>query len=346
MERLKEDEFGDVIKPIKFMERVEDELDYSFYDDEVIQMKKMINPLKVIPQEGVRYSIINIMSYCLTHFVNDYMERYTKNTHSWAEGKECLIVMKNEFLFKTILLSGVKKNYASIQEIQEGNLIKGGYFDIKGLAMQKSITNKFTQKRLKQIMYEDVLNTENFDQITLLKHLAIFEKEIFEDLRTGGRKMYKPRKIKAISGYADPMRIGGVKASYTWNELKDDHDVGFDLEGTNAVEVVDMIINIKTIEKLKKQADELRLDNSVESKNKANYLMIKYEKLKDMLKSTTYKGSIKSISIPSDTKVPEYLVQFIDYNKIINGALSLFPIEQLNIYRGNKQNNYTNIISF
>jgi len=286
------------------------------------------------------------MSYCLTHFVNDYMERYTKNTHSWAEGKECLIVMKNEFLFKTILLSGVKKSYSSIQEIQEGNLIKGGYFDIKGLAMQKSITNKFTQKRLKQIMYEDVLNTENFDQINLLKHLAIFEKEIFEDLRSGGRKMYKPRKIKSISGYADPMRIGGVKASYTWNEIKDENEAGFDLEGNNAVEVLDMIINIKTIEKLKKQADELYLNDDSKSKNEADYLMVKYERLKEMLKSDTYKGSIKSISIPSDIKIPKYLVQFIDYNKIINGSLSLFPVETLNIYRGNKQNNYTNIISF
>lgn len=350
MERVKEDEFGDVIKPIQFMERVEDDLDYSFYDDEVIQMKKMINPLKVIPQEGVRHSIINIMSYCLTGFVNDYMERYTKNTHSWAEGKECLITMKNEFLFKTILLSGVKKNYASIQEIQEGNVIKGGYFDIKGLAMQKSITNKFTQKRLKQILYEDVLNTENFDQIKLLKDLAIFEKEIFEDLRKGGKRMYKPRKIKQSAAYADPLRIGGYKGAYTWNELRDEGQPGFDFDGTNNLEVVDLMINVKTVEKLKREADSLYLEykdkGDINIKNKADYLMKKYEDIKELLKSKIYKGSINSIAIPIDIAVPEWVVMFIDYNKIINGALSLFPIEQLGIYRGNNHNNYTNIISF
>ena len=45
------------------VDEVEDDYDYNFYDDEVIQMKKKINPLKIIPQEGLRYSIVNIISY-------------------------------------------------------------------------------------------------------------------------------------------------------------------------------------------------------------------------------------------------------------------------------------------
>jgi len=350
MERLETDEFNDLKQPIKFMERMEDDLDYSFYDDEVIQMKKMINPLKIIPQEGVRYSIVNIMSYCLTHFVNDYMERYTKNTHSWAEGKECLINMKNEFLFKTILLTNVKKNYASIQEIQEGNLIKDGFTDYKGMALTKSITNKYTQKRLKQIMYEDVLNVSEFDQIKLLKDLAIFEKEIYENLRVGKKDFYKPRKVKALANYDDPLRISGVKGMYTWNKIKDDNMDGFDLEGSNALELVDVLINVKTIEKLKRTADKLYLEskekNDLSFKNKADYFMEKYIKIKELLPDKMYKGSITSVCIPTNIAMPEFLTIFIDYNKIINSSLSLFPLAPLDIYQGNSHNNYTNIISF
>ena len=338
-ERIEEDEFGDVKKPISIMERVEDELDYSFYDDEIIQMKKSIDPLRIIPQEGVRYSIINVMSYCLTHFVNDYMERYTKNTHSWAEGKDGLINMKSEFLFKTILLTNVKKNYASIQELQEGNVIKGGYFDIKGLAMNKSITNKYTQKRLKKILYEDVLNVNQFDQIKLLKDLAIFEKDMYEMLRTGDKSLYKPRKLKPLVAYDDPLKVGGAKAMLAWNELRDNLE-GFDVDGTNNLEVVDVLINVKTVEKLRKHAEECKV------KEESDYYMNKYNTIKELLKDKIYKGSITSIAIPLDVKTPQWVVMFIDYNKIINDALSLFPIECLDIYKGNNHNNYTNIISF
>lgn len=350
-ERIDEDEFGDVKEPWKIMERVEDELDYSFYDDEVIQMKKMINPLVMIPQDGVRHSIINIISYCLTHIVNDYMERYTKNTNSWAKGKECLLTMKNEFLFKTILLTNVKKNYASIQELQEGNIIDGGYMDIKGLAMAKSITNKYTQKRLKQIMYEDVLKLgEEFDQMKLLKDLAIFEKEIFNKLSSGDKSLYKPRKIKSFTSYDDPLRIGGMKQAMAWNELKDEGIVGFDLDGTNNIDIVDTNITLKTVEKLKTIAENLYVeskDNNDKSlEEKADNYLDKYERIKALLKGDIYKGTINGIAIPTDIPTPEWVREFIDYNKIINDSLSLFPVETLGIFRGNSNNNYTNILSF
>ena len=58
---LEVDEFGDIksgnLKAV--MSHVEEEYDYSFYDDELIKVKKMINPTKLVPQEGLRYSIIS-----------------------------------------------------------------------------------------------------------------------------------------------------------------------------------------------------------------------------------------------------------------------------------------------
>ena len=84
--------------------------------------------------------------------------------------------------------------------------------------------------------------------------------------------------------------------------------------------------------------------------------MSKYEKLKSLLyeerfgakinKKNRIPGSINGVALPSSVAPPEWLLEFIDYNKIVNDSLSLFPLEPLDIFRGNKKNNYTNIMSF
>ena len=71
--------------------------EYSFVDDDIIEIDRLINPIKVIPQDGLRYSIINIISYCMTIMINDYMYKYCQNANTSNE-RACLISMKNEFL--------------------------------------------------------------------------------------------------------------------------------------------------------------------------------------------------------------------------------------------------------
>lgn len=93
------DEFGDYIdkealSPIYFTEPDED---YDFYNDEIIEKAHMTNPFVIIPQDWLRYSIINIMSYVLDFMVNDYIEKLTKNNNSFEEGRKCKILLKNEF---------------------------------------------------------------------------------------------------------------------------------------------------------------------------------------------------------------------------------------------------------
>jgi len=79
--------------------------EYSFLDDDVVEVDRLIDPMIIIPQDGLRYSIINIIAYCLTVLVNDYMEKYCQNAHTTNE-RPCLITMKNEFLNKIGLYNG------------------------------------------------------------------------------------------------------------------------------------------------------------------------------------------------------------------------------------------------
>lgn len=71
--------------------------EYSFADDDIIEMDRLIDPMVITPQDGLRYSIINMLAYCVGILVNDYMDKYCTNAHSDNE-RACLITMKNEFL--------------------------------------------------------------------------------------------------------------------------------------------------------------------------------------------------------------------------------------------------------
>ena len=80
---------------------IEDRLD----DDNLILEQRFIRPMKIVPQDGLRYSIINIMTYIISKLVNDYMAKYCANSNS-ENDRPCLITMKNEFLNKIGLHSG------------------------------------------------------------------------------------------------------------------------------------------------------------------------------------------------------------------------------------------------
>ena len=95
IELIKSDEFGD--KPLRRMvEVVEPEFDYDFYTDEVVEIERMIEPFKLIPQDSLKYSIINMIAYICSDLIIDYLAEYTKLTGSYEEGVKCRMIMKNK----------------------------------------------------------------------------------------------------------------------------------------------------------------------------------------------------------------------------------------------------------
>lgn len=327
IEFLEMDEFGDkdLIKPIEF---IEPNLEYDFYTDELIEMERLINPCVIIPQDSFRYSIINILAYCLSEYINDYMEKFTKQSFSYEDGKSCLLIMKNEFLFKRAMTTDGKKHYATVQELQEGHVVPvSESLDIKGIdSLTKSTMNETTRRNLKKILYEDILNIDNIDQIKILKDLAKAEKIIYNSIKEGKKEYYKPVKVKSLSRYENPMRIQGIKASIAYNAIRDEGTEAIDMERRNSLDIVKVNITIKNIEQLK-------------DKHPNTYL-----KIVELLNQKEFNGSIEAVALPLNVEVPEWLLGFINYTTIINDNISGFPIESVGLYRGNSNNNYTNIV--
>lgn len=301
--------------------------EYAFLSDEILKVKKDTNPNKVSSNEGLRYSIINIMAYCLSKVIQDYMINFTKNSNSYAEDRDCKIVMKNEFLFKRVIISG-KRNYATLQELQEGNIVPlEDQLDVKGMPMDKTVNTDETRSRLKSILYDTILNSDELNQIEVLKALGKFEKEIFLDIQSGSKKYYKPVTIKSVNSYSNPMGIQGIKASVVYNALRDENSLPINLDEQSSVNIIKININKKNVKSI--------YDNHREH----------YDKVMELLNQKHFtKDGITSIAVPSDDLLPAWILEFVDYTKIITSNIGSFPVESIGIFKGRASNSYTNIL--
>lgn len=324
-------------------------LDYDFNTDEIVERERTNQPDVFTPNDNVRYSIISILAYILDNTVNDYMVKYCSNCNSVKEqyhpAKECKVYAKNEFLFKRLLMTMVKKNYASIMEIQEGNMVpENKQLDVKGIEiLTKSSKALSTRKALQKILLEDILRAPVIDQLRFVKDIAIFQKQIIESVRSGSKEFYKPVTIKSMSAYDDPMRIQGIKASIAWNMIKPDGVEGIDLSERNAVDIAKVQIDRATIDKIKDSFPDV-YNNILRALDDDTFkTFVKNPKTGKKDKLTA--NEIVAVAIPMDTTLPAWLEPFIDYDSILSDNLNGFPYESIGIMRLSKNNiNSTNIV--
>lgn len=328
---LEKDEFGDIINMkdrMAFKDVGKDEY-FDFENDEIRFKQHVIDPFKIVPQDYIRWTTINILAFVIDKFINRYMIQFTKNNHSWAPDKPCKIIMKNEFSFNRILITNVKKSYATLQKVQEGNLIpKKEQLDVKGIAaIAKSSMSETTRREFKKILLEDILTAPTIDQFKIVEKLCILEKKIIDSLQSGNKEFYKPVTIKSINSYENPMRIQGIKASYVWNVLNEGSDLPqINLEERNAIDIVKVFLNKINVDELKDKYPEI------------------YERAVKLLESAEFKGKIESIAIPKDVKIPDWIKDIIDYKSIVNSNLSGFPYDSIGICRVNNDTVYSNIL--
>ena len=267
------------------------------------------------------------MAFLLDKVINESMVRYTKGANSYSDDKKCTLVMKNEYLFKRVMLTESKKSYASIIELQEGNYV-GGALDIKGLGIAKSTLNEKSQRIMQDILAEDILRSTNIDQIQILKKVVLLEKNIIASLESGNKEFYKPVNVKSMNSYDKPMSISGIKASVVWNTVKEPDVEGIDLEKRNYIDILKVNINAKNIEPLKESNTVL------------------YNNLMGLLSDPAFKIGITSIAIPPNVELPGWLKDFINYKVIINDNITNFskPLESIGLQMISNNINYTNIL--
>ena len=326
---IKSDEWGD--KPLREMvEIVEPELDYNFYTDEAIEIKKLIEPCALIPQDSLKYAIINIIAYVCSDLVVDYLKEYTKLTGSYVEGTKCRMIMKNEFYFLRALLTANRRNYADAQLLQEGNIVpEGSRLAIMGLPINKSTLSDDIKSKLQHILYEDVLTADKVDQANVMKKLILLEKEIYTSIMNKETKYYKPDNIAAMSSYKgkDPLSINGILAATIYNEMRSEDMPYINLEERNKIIKIKINVSKKNVDQIKDIYPE------------------EYAKLVKLFDHPILGSKVTTMALPPDVPVPDWILSFVDITTIINDQLKNFPLDSIGLKRlSNDSVNVSNIV--
>lgn len=324
---------------------------YDFRNKEILERKRLVDPFKIIPEDAMRYSIINILAYVISKLLRDYFDRIsiknnvTNDTHNF-----CLMNMKNEFLFLRMLLSDAKKHYASIVELQEGHKVPlDKQLDIKGLQIDKSVVPESTKEALGNILHEDVLRPKYIDQMKIINKLAVLEKTIYDDIYNGGLKYYSPKKLKPFVTYKNPMSTQQVKASIVYNLFRDEDETYINIDENNSVLIIGVNIDAHTLESCKlKESDpekyeimrKIIYENPVIEVSQ-NKIAVKI--FNDNLALNSRK--ITSIAIPRDSQTPKWILEFIDYASIVKDNIGTFPLKSIGITKLDTNSAYSGIIN-
>ncbi len=273
---------------------------------------------------GTSYSIHNT-----SIFKYDKYTGLPKPNITLEYNRKCKMILKNEFTMNRVLLTSGKKHYASLQSVQEGNLVPyNKQVDIKGIdILLKSTSPEMTRKALTKIVEEDILRADEISQYRILQDIAIYEKQLIQSIKDGNRIFYKPATIKSISSYENPMRMQGIKGAIAWNSIKPDDYPSINLDDRNAVSIAKVIINRSNVDKI------------------ANKYPDVYNNMMAIMSTKDFEGKIEAISIPLDIIVPEWITEFIDYDTILLDNIKGFPFESVGCNRMDRKNiTYTNIL--
>ena len=133
-------------------------LDYNFFTDEFTETYRAVKADKIVPQDSLRHSIINIMLNVVKRLSTDYLRYYSGCYNSYINEK-CYLDVKNEMLMKRIMLTETaRKHYAYFLEMQEGHPVEGkSQLGITGLEMDKASIQKSVRSKLKEILFNDIL---------------------------------------------------------------------------------------------------------------------------------------------------------------------------------------------
>ena len=235
---------------------------------------------------------------------------------------------KNEFMFLRALLSKSKRNYLDYQILQEGNIIpENERLAIMGMPINKTTLPDGIKKKFRNVLLEEIIKSDEIDQVKLMKELVKIEKNIYDNIMSGKTDYYKPSNIAAISSYDNPMGKDGVVASLIYNELRDEDMPAINLEERNRLIIIKLKVDKKSAIRIKDSYPEV------------------YEKLMALFDHPTLGSRIKYIALPQDVKPPKWILEFVDFKLIINDNLKNFPVESVGLLRlGQDTVNYSNII--
>jgi hypothetical protein len=271
-------------------------------------MSNFVDERNTQPEEESIYTAASIICVFITNMIRCTLDTYCKHANVIKEIWE-KVNMKNEFFFETLITTDVKKNYLSSVLLREGNPMFGKV-DIKGLAFMKSVISEEVGDYFKSIVKEDILGA-HIAYSRMISKLNALSDKIRNSLEEGYCNYGKPMSIKDPDKYKEPLSEMGVRAVMGYNSVYQDNPI----ELPEHVYVLKVNMQrAKDIEPLKDTYPDVYESLMREIYNNPN-------------KQISSKG-LNAFAVPQIAeKMPEWLIQFVDIDTIIeDNTKSFFPV--------------------
>jgi len=255
-----------------------------------------------------KVSIVNILTFCLSKYVEKLFYTLTSKLNIQEEFKK-YIVMKNEFMFEKLLLTKLKKNYLAKSIFREGNFLKEPKIVIKGLQFKKSGTNRATRDFFNDLIMDEIIYPDNINFESLINKILDFQDLICKELADGSPNYASNERLNNFGNYKFPYRMAVVRGSILWNALYPQNPI---LPGDRAYVYK---TNLITVEDLASIKDEYPEEFDIIYKT-----VFMNEEL------TSY--GVGSFVFPRNvSKLPDFIIPFIRVEEIITDNLKKgFPI--------------------
>lgn len=153
------------------------------------------------------YAVGHVMTFLASQLVIHQLATMSANM-GVAEDQIHQLSMKSEFYFPVLALTSMAKNYYSYISGQEGNVFDEWDVEIKGVSLRSSNWPAEITKRLKEYMMylmDNVIQKGTMSYDEILRPVYEVEREILDDIDTGGTKYLTTTQVKSADSYtADP----------------------------------------------------------------------------------------------------------------------------------------------
>lgn len=185
---------------------------------------------------------------------------------------------------------------------------------------KKATTSEDAEKFYMKVLENDLLNVDTPQLKDLINNLNQFKHEIESSIRRGERKYLPNANAKELEAYKDPSTNQGVRGVLAWNMCEPDKIIEF------PAKVSLLKMNLQTEEELEQMKEKYPEKYEIIKEgifNDKSGIFIKPAKGKNG-EPIMKKLGMKVLAIPTNENIPEWALDYIDYNTMINNILAPF----------------------
>ena len=261
--------------------------------------------------------LVNVIAATLDRSVANTLDFYGR-CHNMDEASRAELTMKNEFMFRRLFLMEVKKRYAASIVLREGNINVPFKAEIKGMDFIKAGIAPEVESRFKDILCKHILFSDTLELHEVMAEIKSFEREIYETTKSGDSKYLKQAQYKPLSSYATKINANGEKVSMGWsNQVFRGSFIWSELNPEQKINVLDQVKIVKLNVSKPSDLDVIKEDYPE-----------MYQRILDVVyingSPEIKRQGIKTICIPVNLTIPEWMRPLINYDMIISDIISSF----------------------